>query len=878
MRLQIELLENRWVPTTIIPTTFADGGLGSGSLRDAVLQFNADTGTGDDTIQLLPGTYTLTIPNTSWHQSGGLDGDLYLTQTSHRWIIQGAGPSTIIDASQLQDRVFQIVNPGTQVVFQDLVIQGGLAQDNGTPGARPGTTAALGGAILNNGGNLTLNDVVVQSNGALGGDAPGRGAVGYSARGAGIYSTSGALTIAGATIATNQGMGGRGGDAVSSYARAGNGGSSVGGGLYASGGSLDVSDSMIANNRATGGRGGDGGSYYTYTATGTHYYGLGGTGGTAQGGGLYVTGGSLTVASSPIASNQVTGGAGGANGCAGSRAGGGLYIVSNVGTATVTGSTLASNFGAGIVDGGTLTVCNSTVSGNSDGGISNGGTLTVSNSTVSGNSGGGIVNSGTLAVSNSTLSNNSANDAGGGIYNVGTLTVTGSTLSNNSAFSYGGGIYNWFGGTLTLTGSTLSGNSTNYQGGGIYNETTLTVSNSTLSNNSSSVEGGGIENWGTLAVSNSTLSGNSAGNFGGGIANAGGMATISNSTLSGNSANGNYGFGGGIWNGNGALTVSNSTLSENRAVSGGGGLSAGNGLPVLHNTLIAGNFRGATGTTRDDVSGHLDVGGDYNLIGDGTGMTGLQNGVNGNLIGRASAPIDPLLDALDNYGGPTETHALLAGSPALDAGNPNQLGVPDQRGVIRTGGVNIGAYQASASAFVVDAPATVTAGVPFDVTVTAVDPFRQAAVGYTGTVTFSTTDPGPGVVLPADYTYTPADGGTHTFTDTGRGETTLITAGDQLLTVTDTVDDTITGSATVSVDAGNSAPAPDGAPQPFGPSPTGTTTPVQNVKSSSANAAVERFFTALAEEESTFPWLRWEPGEPAGCVLDLWRQDESLFA
>jgi hypothetical protein len=86
----------RCVPATITPTTFADGGLGSGSLRDAVLRFNADAGTADDIIQLLPGTHALTIRNANGHESAGLEGDLDLNQTSHRWIIQGSSIRRVI--------------------------------------------------------------------------------------------------------------------------------------------------------------------------------------------------------------------------------------------------------------------------------------------------------------------------------------------------------------------------------------------------------------------------------------------------------------------------------------------------------------------------------------------------------------------------------------------------------------------------------------------------------------------------------------------------------------------------------------------------------------------------------------------------------------
>jgi hypothetical protein len=681
--LRIELLEGRCLPATITPITFDDGGPGSGSLRDAVLQFNADVGTDEDIIQLQAGTYTLTIQNMSGHhETAGLTGDLNINSTSHRWIIQGAGSSgdnpTVIDAGQLQDRVFQIVNPGTQVVFQDLVVQGGQAQDDGSDGALPGTTDPLGGGILNNGGNITLDNVVVQNNVARGGDAAVLSAPGHNASGGGISSTGGAFTIAGATIANNQAIGGRGGD-HNGLARAGNGGSATGAGLYAIGGSLDISDSMIAGNRATGGRGGDG--FITGTGSGSHTVVGGGTGGMGQGGGLYVNGSSFTVTTSAIASNQGTGGSGGLFGDDGYGQGGGLY------------------------NGSTLTVSNSTLSANtaySGGGIYNGSTLTVSNSTLSANtaySGAGIYNGGTLTVTNTTLFGNTASSSGGGIdNNSGTLTVTDSTLSGNTANS-GGAIFN-LAAALTVNNSTLSGNTASgplASGGGIYNSGTLTVTNTTLSGNSAAYHGGAIANSGTLTVSNSTVSGNTAAGYyiaGGGIYNSGTL-TITNTTLSGNSAS----YGGGIFDESGPVTLTNVTLTANWTLNGGGGggFHVSSGSPVLHNTLIAGNFRGSTGTTRDDVYGTLDPSGDYNLIGDGTGMTGLSNGVNGNLVGSHNAPIDPLLGPLTDNGGPTFTHALLSGSPAIDAGNNDYATDWDQRGDgfprIVNGIIDIGAFE-----------------------------------------------------------------------------------------------------------------------------------------------------------------------------------------
>jgi hypothetical protein len=356
-----------------------------------------------------------------------------------------------------------------------------------------------------------------------------------------------------------------------------------------------------------------------------------------------------------------------------------------------------------------------------------------------------------------------------------TAALTGLTIADGNATNgSGGGIYN--AGTLTVQGSTISGNFAT-DGGGIYNSGTLTLSASTLAGNCA-LYAGGIENYGTLALGNSTLSSNAAGSFGGGLwsaAFAPAAVVLTDVTITANRAN-TAGLGG---QGGGLFIDPSSTA-----------------LPVLHNTLIAGNYSGATGTSRDDLSGAVDGGSDYNLIGDGTGMTGIGNGVNGNQVGSASSPLDPLLGALADNGGPTETVAMLAGSPALNAGDPAQLGVADQRGVARSGGVNIGAYQASASVFALTTSGAVTAGSPFDLTVTAVDSFGQTALGYTGTVTFSATDPNPAVVLPSDYTFTVADAGMHTFA----GGATLYSAGSQAVTATDTSASSPTGSTSVPVD------------------------------------------------------------------------------
>jgi hypothetical protein len=675
-------------------------------------------------------------------KTAGLTGDLNLTQTSHRWIIQGAGTSTIIDASQLQDRVFQIVNSGTQVVFQDLVIQGGLAQDDGSDGAQAGTTDALGGGILNNGGDVTLEDVVIQSNVARAGDAINFGHAGYNARGGGLYSTGGALTIARSTLAANQANAGIGGPTT--YSFIGPGGNAQGGGLYATGGLLTFVDSAATANTLRGGE----------------------QGGASQGGGLYVEGTSV-VSNSTIADNTLN------QGFSGPTYGGGLYA------------------------GGTLVISNSTINANALFGATA--------------YGGGVYVLGTVTISNSPVLGNTVRGGDGHpIYEAG---------GSDGWPAYGGGLY--VAGTLTVNNSTVAGNTT--QGGA-----------------------------GGEAYYFDHPGGNGAAGQGGALLVApSATAQVSFSTIANNQAMGGQ-RGGGFPNGLPGSGI-------------GGGLYS-QGMLQSEDTIVAGNVVAGPGTNSSpDLAGNLGSLG-YNLIGNTQGGAGFNPSDLRN--------VDPLLGSLQDNGGPTETMALLRGSLALNAGDPSQLGVPDQRGVVRSGGVNIGAYQASATAFLVSAPDMVQSGVPFDVTVTAMDPFNQVAAGYTGTITFSTNDPDPGVVLPADYTFTLADGGVHTFTDTALGETTLITPGPQTLTVMDTADNTITGSAIVT---GNSGPEPtphgQGPPtNTLQPSPAQAEPPPAREPPHQEAIAIDRWFISFHDRDDawlTLPQLRHQ-GQDA---TDAWLPD-----
>ena len=372
-----------------------------------------------------------------------------------------------------------------------------------------------------------------------------------------------------------------------------------------------------------------------------------------------------------------------------------------------------------------MTISNGNVVDNTEGGgilIADSGTLTVTDSTISDNftedGGGGIGidsdTNGTLTVTGSTITDNTAEfDNGGGIRNAGsgTVEVTDSTISNNFSGHEGGALANDGDGTMTVTGSTMGPeNFSDSEGGGIYNNVgTMTVTGSTIRGNSTNSTGGGIENsGGTLTVTDSTISGNTshrtnAGQFsfggeGGGISSFTGFfdpdekTTIINSTISGNTVTGEGAIGGGVFNGFGTTVIKNSTITKNTAPDGGGSGVASDCDDQTSTEVLSSIISENTNTDVDFVDNNSDgcivppdinsfVSNGYNLIGDGN-ATGAFNQTGDQVIGDDTPGLGPLAD----NGGPTETHALLAGSPAIDKGPPSTSCPPpstDQRGVTR---------------------------------------------------------------------------------------------------------------------------------------------------------------------------------------------------
>jgi len=297
----------------------------------------------------------------------------------------------------------------------------------------------------------------------------------------------------------------------------------------------------------------------------------------------------------------------------------------------------------------------------------------------------------TTNITNSTFLGNKADENGGAVYTYKNLTISDSTFSGNIANNdndtagVGGGIYAGSG-NLILSNTSFTNNSAR-SGGAIWGYYVY-LNGATVSENTAVSGAGGVAITESGSIDKSLIANNTAA-FGGGINYQGccEVLTVTNTTISGNNS---ASLGGALFASNtDSIRFFNSTLSGNSAGSGGGINSDGTNL-YLYNTVIANSTGG------DCQIGSASITASNNMIEDtGANACGLTNGVNGNIIGS-----DPNLGPLADNGGPTQTHALLVGSPAIDAGNATTcsnapVSNKDQRGVTRPQGAacDIGAYE-----------------------------------------------------------------------------------------------------------------------------------------------------------------------------------------
>lgn len=576
-----------------------------------------------------------------------------------------------------------------------------------------GNEAGAGGGLLSRMGELSIRFSQFSDNQAT------------TDRGGGIYSDRSRLSIVGSEITGN----------TSAATRAQFGG----GGIWMSpalGANVLISDTRIAGNSAAMGNGGgiefrtgyEGPTSPSLVLTGVTLA----NNNAISGGGVYVFG---TSAGQLAPSVHITGGAITGN-KATSAAGGGLF--STLPNLQIDGTVISENTAWGSGGGvaisanapipGLVTIANATFQENiasaefngtaapGDGGAvwlaAPAAAVNISNSHFTNNAasrGGAIFRQANapinpLSISGSTLYGNTALAAGGAIYNErGTLVIDRSTIEHNQSADSraqlvgGGGVYNRMA-DLTITTSSISGNSATGRGGGLYhNQGDLTVSNSTIANNSSNSDGGGV-----YAVTSAIVD----------------RIFVESSTVSGNTSTQT----GGLYL-RGHSTIRHSTIVRNTNTGGGaraGGVVAGDGSArfELDHTIVADNSVGESANPAPDLRMWLPMFNVFvrnSLIGDSRGTTLVEAPLgspdaNGNLIGKStvaggSGVIDPLLGPLFVNGGPTLTHALLPGSPALDAGTSisgaprgfDQRGNPFSRMVDATGDgvvqIDIGAYE-----------------------------------------------------------------------------------------------------------------------------------------------------------------------------------------
>ena len=502
---------------------------------------------------------------------------------------------------------------------------------------------------------LTIaNGAVIGTNGTNGNFTPGGN--GEHAFGAGVLN-QGTLTVESCVFTNNVVRGGTGGLGHPP----GGGGNAGGSAIYNDGGAVVCTNCTFLDNSAIGGRGGDSAASQS-----------GGLGGYAIGGAFFSSSGTFALGDATFRNNSALGGEPGSgisigNGIGGPAWGGAFASVGSTGTVFSTqfisnrakgaGSNLAAG-GSGAPGGGVggalyntnafLTIARSLFSSNvaetGRGGRSG---------LISPPRGGAVLNFGTMTVSDTHFYGNVARVEGsrgdvipafgGAVANEGTARIMGCTFYANQAL---GGP-----GASTPFGANPGGAAF---GGAVYSVDSLAISNSTL-------------------VANRAQGGSSFGQFGSGtagIASGGGLALLGNTTLSHVTIASN-------------VALNGASPSQPVPLPGrGGGIYATNNAPTLQNSIVAGNVTGsnAFGVLTDEGN---------NISSDGS-CEFTQPGSRNN--------VDPRLSPLADFGGPTPTMALLAGSPAIDAALSSRCVPTDQRGRVRPAGpaCDVGAFESSA--------------------------------------------------------------------------------------------------------------------------------------------------------------------------------------
>ncbi len=624
---------------------------GPGSLRQAVMDANANPG--PDGIRF----------------NNGLNGTIMLTtgeiDIDDSVAIQGPGETVITIDANSSSRIFDVQNSEVSgfTEISDLTLSNGYYYDNG-------------GAIRANQQNTRLSLRNVTINNSTSGNGSG-GA---------LYSNGVFVDISDSTFDDN---------------RANN---SDGGAVAVNGGGLSISGSGFTYNYSSN----DGGAVSAQNINSVVIdssefmdNSSGGNGGAIELDDVYVN---ALIANSTI-SNNTADYAGGVS-VSGTAAG----AVVEINNTTISNNNVEYGGGGGIAaeDGNLSILNNSVISGNTaqeGGGVrfnsdSRADLLRIEDSNIDNNSategyGGGIhfyADEPSLLIRNSSVSGNEAESGGGGgiaVYydggagtHYGFITIQNSVVSNNTASNEGGGLMlevDDIHQAILIEDSDFIGNYAGDDGGGLHFYfddglyTSLVIRNTTIADNQAS-EGGGMwlydDDGYSVNIDNVTFSGNTAEASGGGLwlYSDDGAPLIKNSTFSDNSA-GEYGGGLFLTHEDGEALIDNSTITGNYAYGGGGGVyNADSGLQI-RGSIIANN---TTYESNPDLGG-TDLYVEFSLIEDPDGISLDQN--NNNIFYA-----DPMLGPLADNGGPTMTHALMTGSPAIDAGLNAAASANDQRG------------------------------------------------------------------------------------------------------------------------------------------------------------------------------------------------------